>query len=116
MAEPKPQQVVPMPRKPPHPGVLLKLIRALVEAGAVSFSKHAFEDRSGPRSIDFTDALEILRRGHIKGDITPGERAGEWKCKVIDQLDRSSRWVGVPVVVIKDERILIITVEWEDTK
>ena len=105
-----------MPRKPPHPGELAKLIRKLVEVGAVSFSTHAFEDRSGPRSIDFTDALEILRSGHIKGDITPGKRAGEWKCKVIDQLNKSSRWVGVPVVVIRDEHILITTVEWEDTK
>jgi hypothetical protein len=113
MAKP---QVVPMPRKPPHPGELTKLIRRLADEGAVSFSKHAFEDRSGPRDIDFTDALEILKCGHIKGDITPGINAGEWKCKVVDKLDKSSRWVGVPAVIIRDKRVLILTVEWEDTK
>ncbi len=113
MAEP---QVIPMPRKPPHPGELLKLIRKLVAEGAVSFSTHAFEDRSGPRTLDFTDALEILKRGFVKGEVTPGINAGEWKCKVIDKLDKSSRWVGVPVVVIRDQHVLITTVEWEDTK
>ena len=85
--------------------------------GAVSFSTHAFEDRSGPRSLDFTDALEILRSGLHQGrHHARRKRAGEWKCKVVDQLDKSSRWVGVPVVVIRDEHILITTVEWEDTK
>jgi hypothetical protein len=113
MAEP---QVVPMPRKPPHPGELLKTIRRLVNEGAVGFSTHAFEDRSGPRSLDFTDALDILRHGFIKGDITPGFNAGEWKCKIVGKLDKSSRWVGVPVVVVRDKHVLITTVEWEDTK
>ena len=105
-----------MPRKPPHPGEPVKIIRRLVTEGAVSFSVHAFDDRSGPRDIDFTDALEILKRGFIKGDVTPGVSAGEWNCKVIDKLDKSSRWVGVPVVIIRDKHILITTVEWEDTK
>ncbi len=80
--------VIPMPRKLPHPGELLKLIRKLVAAGAVSFSTHAFEDRSGLRSLDFPDALEILRKGFIKGDITPGINPGEWKCKMVDKLDK----------------------------
>jgi len=113
MAEP---QVIPMPRKPPHPGELMKVIRRLAAEGTVSFSDHAFDDRSGPRSIDFTDALEILKHGFIKGEITAGIQAGEWKCKVVDKLDKSSRWIGVPDVVIRDKHVLITTVEWEDTK
>jgi hypothetical protein len=113
MAEP---QVIPMPRKPPHRGELMKTIRQLAKAGAVSFSEHAFADRSDVRDIDLPDAIEILRLGEMKGDITPGENPGEWKCKVVAKSDKSSRWVGVPVVVVKNQHLLITTVEWEDTK
>jgi hypothetical protein len=109
-------QVVPMPRKPPKPGELIKVIHRLAEAGAVGFSAHAFRDRSEARGIDFPDALAVLKRGYISGEIEPGINIGEWTCKVIDKAEKSSRWIGVPVVVIRNARLLIITVEWEDTK
>jgi hypothetical protein len=107
-------QVIPLPRKPPHPGELLRIIRELAEAGAVSFSSHAFDDRRPERGIDMPDALKVLKRGMIKGSIVPGDGPGEWKCLVVDKAEKSSRWIGVATVVINARRILIATVEWED--
>jgi hypothetical protein len=104
-----------LPSKVPHPGDLMKIIRQLATEGAIGYSYHAFHERSKERGIDMQDALTVLKNGMIKGDIVPGNGAGEWKCKVVDKLDRSSRWIGVVTVVIRRERLLIITVEWEDT-
>jgi hypothetical protein len=107
-------QVVPLPRKAPHPGDLIKVIRKLVEKGAFGFSYHAFDVRGVERAIDIQDALAVLRQGIIKGDVVPGKGAGEWKCKVVDKLDDTFRWLGVVTVVIKNERLFVLTVEWED--
>ena len=82
----------------------MKVIRRLAEKGAVGFSYHAFDERGPERGIDIQDALTVLRQGAIKGDVTPGKGAGEWKCKVVDKLDDRSRWLGVVTVVIKNER------------
>ena len=60
------------------------------------------------------DALAVLRNGMIKGDIVPGNSPGEWKCKVVDKREGSSRSIGVVTVVIGQQRLLILTVEWED--
>jgi hypothetical protein len=92
----------------------MKVIRRLAEAGAVSFSYHAFHERSEERGIDMPDALTVLKQGMIRGDVVPGNGPGEWKCKVVDKLDDSSRWIGVVTVVIHDVRLLVVTVEWED--
>ena len=106
--------MIPLPRKSPHPGDLIKVIRQLAEAGAVSFSTHAFDERRAERDIDMPDALQVLKRGMIKGDIVPGINPGEWKCLVVDKAEKSSRWIGVATVVIETRRLLIATVEWED--
>ena len=106
--------VVPLPRKTPHPGDLIKVIRRLAEKGVVGFSYYAFDERGPERSIDIQDALAVLRQGTIKDDIIPGKGANEWKCKVIDKMDEPPRWLGVVTVVIKNERLYVLTVEWED--
>ena len=97
----------PMPRKPPHPGVLMARIRKLAASGAYSY---------GPRQIDINDALDVLRLGEIDGPIRPGINAGEWKCKVTAKLEGANRELGVAVVVIKDNKLFLLTVEWDDTK
>ncbi len=106
--------VVPLPRKVPHPGDLMKIIRRLAIEGKVEFSFHAFYERSEERGIDMPDALKVLREGMIKGNIVPGNDPGEWKCKVADKAEGSSRSIGVVVVVIRQQRLRIVTVEWED--
>jgi hypothetical protein len=106
-------KVVPLPRKVPHPGDLMKIIRRLATEGKVGFSPHALE-RSDERDIDLPDALAVLRQGEINGEIEAGNSPGEWKCKVTDTAQGSSRSIGVVVVVVKEQRLFIITVEWED--
>lgn len=107
-------EVIPLPRKPPHPGDLIKVVRKLAEDGAVSFSEHAFDERGPERGIDIPDALRVLKNGMIKGDVLPGVNPGEWKCKVVDRAEGSSHWIGVPVVVVGTRRLYVLTVEWED--
>jgi len=106
-------EVIKLPRKPPRPGDLMKLVRGLAEAGAVSFSEHA-DQRGLERGIDVPDTLRVLKNGMIKGEIVPGENPGEWKCKVVAEAEESSRWIGVVVVVIGNRRLFVLTVEWED--
>ena len=103
-----------MPRIPPHPGELRKRIAELATAGAVSFSAHAFDERSPERGIDINDAIRVLRIGEIEGEIAPGANAGEWKCKMVAKAENSSRRIGVVTVVVRLQRLLIATVEWED--
>lgn len=52
----------------------------------------------------------------FEGPIEPGVNPGEWKCKVTARTGRSSRRLGVAVVVIRDDHLFLMTVEWEDVK
>lgn len=105
----------PLPKSPPHPGTLMARIRALAKSGAYSWGNHVFE-RSSQRDIDVPDAISVLKLGEIEGPITAGDNPGEWKCKVTGPIDGSSRDVGVVVVVIQNNHMFLITVEWEDIK
>jgi hypothetical protein len=76
----------------------------------------ARRERIAQRDIDIGDAVEVLRIGEIEGPIEPGADPGEWVCKVTAKPDKSSRRLGVAVVVIRDDRLFFKTVEWEDVK
>jgi hypothetical protein len=65
------------------------------------------------RSITRLDVIRVLTRGHIDGEIVPGNNAGEWKCKVVANV-KGSRDIGVATLIIGQDRILVKTVEWED--
>ena len=80
----------------------------------VGFSVHA-EDRMDERGISDLDALRVLRSGHIVGEITPGRNDGEWKCKVVAPV-KGRREVGVVVLTIRNRKLRVKTVEWEDLK
>ncbi len=67
------------------------------------------------RGISDLDALRVLRRGQIEGDIEAGRSAGEWKCKVVARMTEN-RDVGVVTIVFSDRRLFIKTVEWEDLR
>ena len=59
-------------------------------------------------------ALEVLRKGSLKGPVEGGKNAGEWKAKMVWQIN-GPREVGVVVLTIdKNARLLVKTVEWED--
>lgn len=97
----------------PRPDELLKRIRALAQDSKnVGFSLHA-EDRMEERGISDLDALRVLRTGDISGDISPGNNEGEWKCKIVAPM-KGRREIGVVVLTIRNRRLRVKTVEWED--
>ena len=86
--------------------------RIAFEDRHVYLSDHA-KTRMDQRSITRVDVVRVLQRGHIEGEIVPGNSLGEWKCKVVANV-KGSREIGVVSLIINDERILVKTVEWED--
>ena len=102
------------PPKPPHPGALIKVIRALASQGKISFTEHALEDRMPGRGIDLDDVLAIFRLGDIEGRIDPGRQPGEWRCLVVGRLPWTSREAGVATVVVRHDRLIVVTTEWMD--
>jgi hypothetical protein len=100
--------------KPPHPGSLIATIRRLAAGGAYSFSQHAFDERMMERGFDIDDVLKIMALGDIDGAIVAGRRDGEWKCTVVGKLPWTSREAGVVTVVVRESRLIFVTVEWMD--
>ena len=71
-------------------------------------------DRMEERGITTLDVLRVLQAGEIVGKVEAGKNLGEWKCKVVERRKRA-RAIGVATVVIKASKLLVKTVEWEDT-
>jgi hypothetical protein len=104
----------PKPPKPPHPGDLIKLMRKLADQGKISFTSHALDERMDERGFDFEDVLKIIAQGEIDGPIEIGRKEGEWRCRVIGTLPWTSREAGVIAVVVREERLIIVTTKWID--
>lgn len=100
--------------KPPHPGNLIKLIRKLVARGDYSFTNHVIDERMIERGFDFEDIIKLIELGDIDGKIVAGRTEGEWRCRVIGKLDWHPREAGVVTVVIREKRLLFVTVKWMD--
>lgn len=97
----------------PRPADHMKAIRALAQdSSRVFFGKHA-RDRMWLRGVTDREAIQVLKIGEIKGEISPGRKAGEWKCKVVAKL-KGSREIGVITVTMAPNTLLVKTVEWED--
>ena len=79
-----------------------------------SEAKHLLE-RMAERGISDKFALEAMRQGLTKGDVDAGQNPGEWKVKMTYR-PKGRREVGVVVVTVRNERLLVKTVEWEDLK
>lgn len=94
---------------------MLVRIRALAACSdTVRWSRHARE-RMQERDISLRVAMTVLQLGGIVGDITPGESPGEWKAKVVRK-KRGMRDIGVVVVTVREDYLLVKTVEWEDIR
>ena len=102
------------PTTPPHPGDLIKVIRKLAATGTISFTEHALNERMDERGIEVADVLAIFRLGDIDGPITAGNKPGEWKCLVVGRLSWTSREAGVATVVVRKDRLIVVTTEWID--
>ena len=99
----------------PNPDTFLARIQQLAETTAnVRWSYHARE-RMEERGISIRVALTVIRHGAIMGQIEPGTSPGEWKAKIVRNV-RGRRDVGVVVILVKDSRLFVKTVEWEDMR
>lgn len=99
----------------PRPDEMLARIKHLAkESKNVGFSDHA-EDRMDERGITDLDVLRVLRSGDISGPIEPGAYEGEWKCKIVAPI-KGRREGGVVTLLIRNRRLRIKTVEWEDLR
>lgn|SRR5262249_2244813 len=103
------------PPPPPRPELVGDAVRALAQDTAnIQWRKHA-QDRMVERDITDRMALEVMRKGYVKGVVEPGERADEWKVKLAMEM-RGRREVGVVVSVVGRTKLRVITVEWEDLR
>lgn len=89
-------------------------VHELAEQGEVAFGNHALE-RMEQRDISDIQVVRVLKRGELRGEVEPGSGTGEWKCKVVS-LGRGSREIGVVTLLIKNRRLFVKTVEWEDLR
>jgi hypothetical protein len=78
----------------------------------IFWSRHALE-RMHERDITAMAVLDVLRTGQPIGHVEPGKNPGEWKLKLWKPL-KGRREAGVVVLVIRERRVLVKTVEWED--
>lgn len=98
-----------------RPGDAEARVHALaVDTSNIRWSRHA-RDRMEERGIDDTDALRALQRGHCLEDPVPGKGQGEWKVKMVWEV-RGSRDIGVVTIIMREGRLRVVTVEWEDLK
>jgi len=105
-------KVVPIPYRPEY---VRDLVRGLAQnTSNIQWRKHA-QERMVERDITDRMALEVMRKGYVKGAIEPGEQAGEWKVKLAMEM-KGRREVGVVVVVVNGSKLRVITVEWEDLR
>jgi hypothetical protein len=101
------------PSKAPAPNALLDLVRRLSKERRIGYLNHA-DERMAERGFDVFDVYKTLENGHFADDIEAGANEGEWKAKIVDVPEGTSRKMGVVTIVVKEQRLLIKTVEWED--
>lgn len=114
--EQKPKRNV-VPFKP-RPHEIEKLIRELAKDSSNVKWRSKSCDMHAEAQMDWRDItdrmmFEVLRTGHLKGEVEAGKYPGEWKAKMVKQM-KGNRDVGVVTIVIKSQRLFIKTVEWED--
>ena len=100
--------------KPPTTRQLIAIIRSLVTDPNIIILQHAF-DRMSERGIKINEMKRVLRLGDIVGPIVAGRTNDEWTCKVVHAPRYPSvrREIGVVTIVVREQLLLIKTVEWE---
>jgi hypothetical protein len=100
----------------PRPEVVRDTARALAQdTSKIQWRKHATLDRMPLRDITDKMALEVIRKGYVKGGVEAGEQADEWVIKLAWEM-RNGRYLGVVVSVVGGVKLRVITVEWEDVR
>ncbi|MBZ9739796.1 hypothetical protein LB563_11885 [Mesorhizobium sp. CO1-1-4] len=67
------------------------------------------------RDISIRVALTVIREGLVSGAIEAGNSQGEWKGKIVRNV-KGRRDVGVVVLLIRNNKLFVKTVEWEDMR
>lgn len=88
--------------------------RLALDTTNIRWSIHALQ-RMDERGITDLVAVDVLRRGDLKGEIEPGQSSGEWKAKMVHAV-KGRREVGVVVLTIRNAKLFVKTVEWEDVR
>ena len=70
-------------------------------------------ERMSARGIDSDAVLRILRKGDIEGEPEPGKKSGDWKIEVTLKM-ATGRVAGIVCVLTRDNRLVLMTAEWED--
>jgi hypothetical protein len=105
------------PIRAPSPEALMATIKKLSLERKISYLDHGdmrFETRFKDQGFDVFDMYDVLENGGIDGDIEPGKKEGEWKVKMVAVPEGTTRKMGVVPIVVREERLLIKTIEWED--
>jgi hypothetical protein len=79
---------------------------------AIQFTTHA-QERMEERDISLADVVRVLRNGTVEEPPKAGKGKDEWKVKVIRH-HRGCRDIGVVTLVVRESKLVILTVEWED--
>jgi hypothetical protein len=91
-------------------------IRALsaesARTGGLIWTEH-IQERMQERDIDSDAVLKILRHGDVAGEPSEGDKPGDWKVKLTHKMP-TGRVAGVVIVITRDDRLVLITTEWED--
>jgi hypothetical protein len=99
----------------PRPDEFEKRVRSLAQdTRNVKWSFHA-RGRMRERDISIRVALTVIREGVVMGNIEPGKHPGEWKAKFVRNL-KGRRDVGVVALLVRENYVLVKTVEWEDIR
>jgi Domain of unknown function (DUF4258) len=99
----------------PRPETVEQMVRRLAaDTSNIKWSKHALT-RMHERGITDKVAIDVLRRGSQKGATEGGDNPGEWKVKMTYQ-GKGRRDVGVVVITVRNARLFVKTVEWEDLR
>jgi hypothetical protein len=86
--------------------------RRALDSANIIWTNHARE-RMEERGITSHDAILVLRYGSVTDRPTSGKKDGDWVCKIVKRTI-GIRDVGVITAVVSGDKLIVITVEWED--
>jgi hypothetical protein len=96
----------------PRPEELAETIRMLVKQGKYAFSMSSDDEKIVGGDLDIVQGVEVLETGEIDGPITPGDNAGEWKCRLVTSLELRSSYVAAETLVVRRERLIVLIAKW----
>ena len=88
---------------------LIKQISA--DSDKILYTNHA-QERMEQRDISLQDVERVLQNGFCV-EMPKKNEKGEWKCKIVRHY-KGNRDIGVISIILKANKLLIVTVEWED--